>query len=252
MKGQARTYRRVVPSGALVGYRVGVRETDLQIYSRQAMAELARETVLTLRGHLDAFIADHPVFLKSLSPWATETPAPPVVQAMIRAGRQAGVGPMAAVAGALAEAVGRVLLGRSAEVIVENGGDVFLKTDTPAVVGIFAGRSPLSLKLGLRLDTGAGPMAVCTSSGTVGHSMSLGRADAACILSPDAALADAVATAVGNRVRRVADIAPAVEFARRIAGVTGVLIVCGRQMGAWGAVELVGLDQGQRPRANGL
>ena len=244
MKGQARNYRCVVPSGALVGYRVTVRETDLQIYSRQAMPELARETVLALRGHLEAFIADHPAFLKSLSPWAIDTPAPPLVQAMIQAGRQAGVGPMAAVAGAVAEAVGRVLLDRSAEVIVENGGDVFLKTDTPAVVGIFAGRSPLSLKLGLRLDTGAGPMAVCTSSGTVGHSLSFGRADAACVLSPDAALADAVATAVGNQVRSVADIASSVKFARRIDGVNGVLIVCGRQMGAWGAVELVRLDKG--------
>ena len=245
MPAQERTYRSVVTPGMLAGYRVRVRETDLQLYSRNPMPELVRETVLEVRGHLEAFIQQHPAFLTTLAPWQGGAPAPPLVQAMIHAGRRAGVGPMAAVAGAVAEAVGRALLHHSAEVIVENGGDIFLKTEDPSVIALHAGKSPLSLKVGLRLDTRTGPMAVCTSSGTVGHSLSLGRADAVCIVGADAATADAAATAVGNRVGGAADIDAALAFGRGINGVEGLVIVCGTRIGAWGRVELIPVAAGR-------
>jgi ApbE superfamily uncharacterized protein (UPF0280 family) len=249
MKGQARTYRRIASPEGMVGYRLTVRETDLQIYSRTALPDLARETVLQVRGHIEAYIQQHPDFLKTMIPWEGGAAAPPVVRAMIQAGRLAGVGPMAAVAGAVAEAVGRVLLDHSPEVIVENGGDIFLKTEHPPVIALHAGKSPLSLKIGLRPEHDPNPMAVCTSSGTVGHSLSLGSADAVCVLSQDAALADAAATAVGNRVSGAADIGAAMGFGRGIEGVKGLVIVCGRQIGAWGAVELMPLSAG---RSGGL
>jgi hypothetical protein len=158
---------------------------------------------------------------------------------MIRAGNAAGVGPMAAVAGAVAEGVGRCLLEHSRQVVVENGGDIFLKTGRPAVVGLFAGHSPLSMKIGIRLaETGDG-IGVCTSSGTVGHSLSTGRADAVCVVAHSCALADAAATAIANRIHAPDGIEPAVSFGRSIAGVLGIVAVCGREMGAWGQVELV-------------
>jgi uncharacterized protein len=153
------------------------------------------------------------------------------------------VGPMAAVAGAVAEQVGRGLLALSDEVIVENGGDIFLQTADPATVAIFAGDSPLSLRIGIRTGGGNDPIAVCTSSGTVGHSLSFGHADAVCVTSRSAALADAAATAVGNRVGCRRDIPAGIELARRIAGVLGVVIVVGDKMGVWGAGEVVVLDR---------
>ncbi|MCA1989441.1 MAG: hypothetical protein LDL07_09915, partial [Desulfarculus sp.] len=85
------------------------------------------------------------------------------------------------------------------------------------------------------------PLAVCTSSGTVGHSLSLGRADAATILAKDAALADAAATALGNRVRTAADLATALDWAQGVPGVLGALVIKGSQLAAWGEVELVRL-----------
>jgi ApbE superfamily uncharacterized protein (UPF0280 family) len=251
VKGQERIYRRIVRGALPVACRVVVRETDLQIYSRQPLADLARDTVLTLRGHLDGYIRRHPDFVDTLDPWPADDPAPPVVRAMIAAGRLAGVGPMAAVAGAVAEGVGRVLLDRSDEVIVENGGDIFAITRAPLVIGLFAGDSPVSLKLGLRVAAHGGTVAICTSSGTVGHSLSFGRADAVSILSADCALADAAATAVGNRVKEAADIGAAIDFARSIPGVSGVVIVCGRGLGAWGAVELVPLSPAAAGRERG-
>ena len=148
---------------------------------------------------------------------------------------------MAAVAGAVAETVGRALLEVSRQVVVENGGDVFIKADRPAVAALFAGQSPLSMKLGIRVADASAGIGMCTSSGTVGHSFSNGSADAVCVISSSCSLADAAATAVGNRVHSAQDIPSAIAFGRRIDGIAGIVVVVGAKIGAWGALELVPL-----------
>jgi len=145
---------------------------------------------------------------------------------------------MAAVAGAMAESVGKDLLANSAEVIVENGGDIFIHSARELKVGIFAGKSPLSFRVGLKIPGANHGWGVCTSSGTVGPSLSFGRADAACVLAPSAALADAAATAIGNLVSSSADLPQGLEKAQTIPGLTGVVIIIGDKLGAWGDVEL--------------
>jgi len=157
---------------------------------------------------------------------------------MAEAARQAGVGPMAAVAGTIAECVGRELLDFSPEIIVENGGDIYLKILSKRIVGIFAGDSPLTGKIGLEINAGDTPLGICTSSGKVGHSLSYGRSDAVVVLSASTALADAAATAIGNRVNQSADIDAAIEFGRSIDGLKGIIIVVGKSVGAWGDVKL--------------
>lgn len=235
-----RSYRQLVRSH-LLAERVVVQQTDLGIYSLRPVAVVAKEALIAQRAHLEAYIHSHPDFLHSLKPLPLDPLAPPIVGNMLQAGQAAQTGPMAAVAGALAEQVGRELLPLSEEIIVENGGDIFLHIGRPVTMAVFAGPSPLSLKIGLRVAPESGVRAVCTSSGTVGHSLSLGRADAACVLSRDCALADAVATAVGNRVRSAGDIQTAIRWAQDIAGIAGVLIIVGEKMGAWGALEVVPL-----------
>jgi ApbE superfamily uncharacterized protein (UPF0280 family) len=157
---------------------------------------------------------------------------------MMEAGQKAGVGPMAAVAGAVAEYVGRELLDFSPEIIVENGGDIFLSIDRPRTVGIYAGGSPLTGKLGLEISPRDTPLGVCTSSGTVGHSLSFGKADAVVVLAASVSLADAAATAVGNRVINPDDVQSAIDFAGRIEGLKGLVIIIGKNVGAWGDVKL--------------
>jgi ApbE superfamily uncharacterized protein (UPF0280 family) len=149
---------------------------------------------------------------------------------------------MAAVAGAMAEWVAKDLLSLSKEVIIENGGDIYLATSKERRIGIYAGDSPLSLKIGIVIRPEENPIGVCTSSGTVGHSLSFGKADAVCILSKSAALADAVATAVGNVVQEKKDIEYGLDMARGIEGVLGVLIIVGEKMGVWGNVTLTQLS----------
>ena len=108
-------------------------------------------------------------------------------------------------------------------------------------MALFAGKSPLSHRVGLKLDPELSPLGVCTSSASVGHSLSLGRADAACILAPSAALADAAATALGNRVQGPDTIAPALAWVAALPAILGAVVIVGDQLGAWGRVELLPL-----------
>jgi ApbE superfamily uncharacterized protein (UPF0280 family) len=149
---------------------------------------------------------------------------------------------MAAVAGAIARAVGEGLMAYSPEVIVENGGDIYLKSLQTRTVSIYAGKSPLSQRIGIRIAADDTPLAICTSSGTVGHSLSFGKADAAVAVSRSAALADAAATAIGNRVNSADDIDPALEFSSGIEGLTGAIIIIGDRIGIRGDLEICRLD----------
>jgi ApbE superfamily uncharacterized protein (UPF0280 family) len=235
---QPRDYRRWVGGSGLVNFNVTVKETDLAIAAAENLERKARRIILKYRAHLEEYIAANPRFQSSLEPLPRPAHAPRIIMTMIEASRKAGVGPMAAVAGAVAEEVGRDLLAFSPEVIVENGGDIFLSVKQDKTIGLYAGDSPLTGRLGLEIKAGDTPLGVCTSSGTVGHSLSFGKADAVVILSKSTALADAAATAVGNRVKQAADIDAALRAGQKIDGVLGVVIVIGKDIGAWGDVTL--------------
>ncbi len=243
MSFEPRSYRSRMARAGLVGFRVVVQETDLWVLAARDFSGKARQVVLQERTQLEAYIAGHPGFLTTLTPWPEDPLAPPVVREMMAAARRVGVGPMAAVAGALAERVGRALEQEplSPEVIVENGGDLYLKVTSPAIVSLFAGKSPLSHRVGLRIEPDLSPLGVCTSSGSVGHSLSFGRADAACILAHSASLADAAATALGNLVPDAGAIGAALAWAASVPEILGALVVVGDKLGAWGRVELVPL-----------
>lgn len=242
MKDDRGIYRKTITGGSLTMFHVMVKETDLLVHASGDFKRQTVEFVLKVRGYIESFIRQHPDFEKTLLPWTEPGLFPGIINAMIVAGQQAEVGPMAAVAGAVAQWVGLDLLTLSPEVIVENGGDVFIKTHKPVTVGVFAGQSPLSMKIGLNIDTGSKAKGVCTSSGTLGHSLSFGKADAVCVVSDSCPLADAVATAIGNRIKSPEDIQRAVEFGSMIDGVSGILVIQGAAMGAWGDIEVVGLE----------
>jgi len=239
---EPRFYRRWTKETGLVSFEVGVKQTDLFIRARRNLKDKALDSVLKHRTSLEAYIEHHPLFLTTLEPYHAEAEAPAIVKEMARVSELTGVGPMAAVAGAIAEAVGMDLLAFSPEVIVENGGDIFLKISRKGLVGIYAGQSAFTGRIALEILPRETPLGVCTSSGTVGHSLSLGSADAVTVLSPSAALADAAATALGNVVKVADDIPEAIGKAQSIEGLRGVVIIVGNQMGVWGNVRIVPLD----------
>lgn len=239
-----RFYRNLSCNGRLSSFTVKVKESDLWIAVssdayRVEMVKEVEEALWQRRLQIEAYLAAHPDFKNSLEPSFSLEGAPKLIGVMARAGNRAGVGPMAAVAGALAEDVGKLLLREAPEVIVENGGDLFIKVEETVKVGIYAGRSDLSGRLALRIDPEKTPLGVCSSSGTVGPSLSFGHADVAMVLSPAVALADAVATGLGNRVAGPEDFTAALEYTRAIDEVRGALVICAGKIAAWGEIELI-------------
>jgi len=238
-----RNYRNLLDIGDLVPTFVRVKDTDLHILADRDVSFLAQDLALQYRLQVETYITKNPEFARSLIPLIRDNHAQPLVKEMFDAGLMAGVGPMASVAGVIAEYVGRALRKECLEVMVENGGDIFLWRTTDCRVGIFAGESPLSNKVGVRLTAAAMPVAVCTSSGTVGHSLSFGKADSVTVIAQSAALADAVATRLGNEVGRSgggnSGIKKALETGRQIDGVQGVVVICDELMGAVGEIELI-------------
>ena len=234
-------YQHNAPKG-WESFRVKYRETDLWIRARLNLEREAMQAVLSCRLQLEQYIASHGNFLRSLAPLPDDPLAPFLVNRMLKAAITAGVGPMASVAGAIAQAVGVSLEPFSDSVIVENGGDCYLQLQQETTVGIFAGPdSPFTGKIAVKLGPELFPVGICTSSGTVGHSLSFGKADAVTIVSRDAALADAAATRLGNMVKTTADIDAALALAPLIPSIEAVLILIKDKMGIWGNVEVVPL-----------
>jgi len=232
------TYRKRVEDKGLVSFSVKMQESDLFIRAEESLNSQARECLLSLRRLIQDYIQEYPQFAASLEPYPVEAQAADIVREMAAASTLAGVGPMAAVAGAIAEYVGRELLRHSAQVIVENGGDIFMKTNETRKIGIFAGESCYSARLALEIAPGRS-WGVCTSSHTVGHSLSLGQADAAVVISHSAILADAWATRLGNMVKSAADVETTLNFIKAQPGIKGAVIIIGEKIGAWGEVKLV-------------
>lgn len=234
-----RDYRQCVKSDDLVTFEVKEEETDLLISASKDLEKQARASVLNYRKDIKNYIQSNNSFYTSLEPIEVEKNAPEIIKIMATAAKEAGVGPMAAIAGAIAEFVAKDLLPFTDEVIIENGGDIFIKTKRERLLGVYAGdASPFTGKMNLRIKPSEKGIGVCTSSGTVSHSLSFGKADAALIISENTALADAVATATGNIVKNKDFIEKGIEFAKSVNGIKGVLIIVGDKMGSWGEIEL--------------
>jgi uncharacterized protein len=237
---EPRFYRQWIKDSDLVSFNVIEKETDLHIQAESNLESQALESIIRHRQPLEDYIKKHPLFMYTLEPYEAEEDAPVIVRQMSEAGEIANVGPMAAVAGAIAEEVGRDLLQFSPEVIVENGGDIFMQITRTKRVGIYAGDdNPFTGKLAIEIAPDDTPMGICTSSGTIGHSLSLGSSDAIIVMAQSAALADAVATAIGNHIHFTDDIQTEIEKAGLSYGITGLVIIKDDKIGFWGNVKLV-------------
>lgn len=240
-ENEKRTYRERIIAKGLISFHVVAKETDLMVSTDTNLEKEAGDLVLSCRNQLETYIRAHPEFAASLSPYPSDPYAPPMVKEMIEVTKSLEIGPMASVAGAVAECVGNGLLRMTEQVIVENGGDIFLKAKRSVTVSIFAGGSPLSNRIGLVIPVRQMPLGVCSSSATIGHSLSMGIADVVCILSSSAIRADGAATALGNRIRSQNDLKKIEEWAHHMRNILGGVIIVGERMATWGDIELVAL-----------
>lgn len=238
---QKRFYQNWAGAKDLHSSHIVAKETDLHIFTDKALdRDFIEEKIRAYRFEIEGYIDKDRRFLVALKPIEVELGAPEIIKEMSAQAKKANTGPMATVAGAVAEFLGKDLLRKGyKEVIIENGGDIFLKTRKARVVGIYPGKSKMWQRLALKIKASDTPMGICTSSGTLGHSLSFGCADATVILAKNTALADAVATATGNRVKSKKDLQSALDFAKSIKGVLGVVIIIKNHMLSWGRIEFV-------------
>lgn len=242
---QPRLYREAMGNSRWKSYRSSYLETDLWVavdstHYRKSAERFTMDRILYYRSILEKHIASHPEFRDSLTPVVAPGGVHPLITEMCEAGLAAGTGPMSAVAGAVAEYICRDLLAEfeAGEVIVENGGDIFMKLTEPVTVAVHAGDSPLSEKIALQVKPEETPLSLCCSSGTVGHSLSFGMADACMIACPSGAVADAFATAFCNRVRSVAMVQEVTEEALKHPRILSVVIIAGDRLGMGGQIEI--------------
>lgn len=231
-----RTYRSQHQKKGLVAFDITVKETNLNIQADTDLSKTAVKAVLDCRNIIETYIELKPEFSTSMVPLSGQASqmTPALIKEMDDAARLAGVGPMAAVAGAVAQYTGTRLLNHSSQVLVENGGDIFVKSDTMTRFTIYADNSPFSMTCAIEIAPQKKAYGICTSSGTLGHSKSFGTADAAMVFSDSCPLADAMATALGNRIQTSMDIQSAIDWGKTIDHVRGMVIMKGENIGIWG------------------
>lgn len=241
--GAKRFYRNKLGPSGMHFFTLAVKETDIWVALKKVdyapgLAEGLESYVWRHRIYLEKYLEKDPKFRTAMTPHIVQPEAPKLAQYMARAAKLAGVGPMAAVAGAFAQLAGEWLLNYTTQVIVENGGDIFCCLKEPVKVGVYAGNSPFSGRMVVEVDAPGQKRGICTSSGTVGPSYSKGRADAAIIVADNALLADAVATAAANIVQAPEDLEKATAFAMDIESVRGALVIFNDKLAACGDIQL--------------
>lgn len=239
-----RFYRKWTTTSDLNSFRVHCYETDLQVYAKTNLTDVnlsdkTQTFTKKYRKQIEETIQRFPQFLNALHPIKLKSKYK-IINTMISRSSIAGVGPMAGVAGALAEFIGMELLPYTEELIIENGGDIFIKSIKDRIILVYAGEdSPFKDRIRIKLRGRDRPFGICTSSKRIGHSLSLGNTDATIIIAQSTITADVFATAVGNLVKTADDMEKALEFAGKCNEIDGGIILIGEKIAAWGDIEFV-------------
>ncbi|MEM3382980.1 MAG: UPF0280 family protein [Nitrososphaerales archaeon] len=219
--------------------RIVINQSNLLFISENPQTlSVALKSIILHRRYLEIYIKNHPEFRFSLEPICVEDDAPRVVRLAALSAELACVGPMAAIPGALAEIAVEDMAHQGSSVnLVENGGEIASITKRTINVGIYAGSSPITGRIGFQILPEDSPIGIATSSSTVSHALNFGDADAAIIVAKSASLADAAATAVCNAVKGPdieASIQSGLEVAETIPHIKGAMIIRGKYIGKIG------------------
>ena len=209
------------------------KDTHLKICSSEF--EQITRAILKERKALEAYIRRHPQFKTALTPIELFEDAPDIVVRMAEAAQLTGLGPMASVAGTLAQLGAEAAKAAgSVEAIIENGGDMYIMSPTPVTIGIFAGHNSIGGQLAFHLLPEDLPLSICSSSSKMGHSLSFGDCELATVVAREAALADSAATLVCNRISGEAEVEKVLDEVGQIQGIRGILVVKNNKVGLWG------------------
>lgn len=234
-----RFYRQTVADD-LYTFEITIKESNLFVKTCKDLKTIAFDALYSIRKDLESYILKSKSFLASLSPIKQDKNAPDIVKSMIKVSSYVGVGPMACVAGAVSQEVGKVLLQHCGECIVENGGDIYLKLDRDTSLGLYVGKDNPLNRLSIILKKSNKPYGICTSSAKIGPSLSFGSSDVSLIISHDAYFSDCLASACGNIIKNEQDLKKAVDLARKFKETVGCCFVCNQKVAFWGDIEIGG------------
>lgn len=236
---EERYYRTYIASEKSKSFNITIFESDLQIYTDGQLQVALEEELKMIRDTIEGYTKKNPDFVESLVPIALESDDPLIINHMKKASKKLGVGPMATVAGAVAHYLGEKYYQNTNELIIENGGDLYVYSTEHKTILLHGGADATVKNLSIKIDKTQLPIGVCTSSGKVGHSLSLGNCDAVTVLAKDTLVADAAATAFGNLLKTKADINSVLQYSKTFKDISGVIAIVDDQMGAWGAFEFI-------------
>lgn len=242
---QPRTYRKHFNNERFQSFVVEYKETDLWIgvdppSFNEKMKELALKKVIQLWKKFEAYFIEEPEFQKTLNPFKPGKSAPVEAVEMANSATKAGIGPMSAVAGLFAQEVGHEIIQNFYvnELVIENGGDFYLILKKDLLLSVYAGDSPLSEKIGVVVPYIQTPMGICTSAGTVGHSLNFGKADAVMVACKSTTLADSLATAIGNMVKSPGNVEEVLTISEQYYEILSLVIICEDKLGIRGNFEV--------------
>jgi ApbE superfamily uncharacterized protein (UPF0280 family) len=238
MKNEDRYYRSVIDTARWTSFRTRVETTDLLIRAGKDLSVKAEQIVKELRGEIRKHIGMQEEFLTSYSPVKRLPRRPEIINNMYRASELTDTGPMASVAGAIAESLGNLLLQETEEIIIENGGDVWLKVTEPVLINILSKSVYFHDNIILKIYPDKTPCGICTSSGKIGYSFSYGRADSATVISGDAAFADAAATGACNLITNEDSLMDALAYCMKMEKTRGTVLIFRDRMALQGDIEL--------------
>jgi len=231
-------YRNKISAEGKYSFRLDYKHSGLFIICDRDIGSELEEPVRSFYADIETVIAGWPTFEKSLVPLKARDHYPPVVKDMCLAGEVFNVGPMASIAGALCDHLAKSIGRRCNFLMIENGGDVYIKSSSPLEVGIFTKNSYFKDKLTLLIEVGQTPCGICSSSGSFGHSLSFGKSDLVTVLSGNAIQADAAATAIANTIKCEEDIDAAITRFKKYSQIKGLIIIKNKRIGLWGRLQL--------------
>lgn len=218
------------------------KDTHLKVHGREF--KLITESIVRERRKIEKYIEGQPEFAKALKPIELLPEAPEIVRKMARAAEKTGLGPMASVAGTLAQyGVEAALAAGSTDALVENGGDMYIASSSPVTIGIYAGKNSIGAQLAFHILPEELPLSICSSSSQMGHSLSFGNCELATVIAREAALADSAATLVCNSISRQEDVEHVLDKVGRIEGIQGILVVKDNNVGLWGKLPKIVRNQ---------
>ncbi|MFO7889824.1 MAG: UPF0280 family protein [bacterium] len=220
-------------------HHLEIKESIMSVLCKAAFIESGRKAIMHTRRQIEDIIAEYPDFKTTHAPLKLSGCTPSVIKKMCVESKKVEVGPMAAVAGTIADECLKTMIHVGArEAVVDNGGDIALFIRSPVNIGIYSGKnSPLNLAFQIKPRNNS--LGICTSSGTVGHSFSYGKANAAVVISENIVLADAAATAIANRVSTENDLTSCFEILNKLPEIEGSLVILNDKISLWGKLPRI-------------